>query len=177
MSKTEGAMQRNESVPTRKAPESASDLEQTVAEDKLETPGIGNPGVRVGRHQGTATFMERVGDTNRPGKTARSAHEELARRDPYYAGEDVQQLVEDVKSVESVIPGTKAKVPLDFNAATSEISGWSPEVIRQNLRALSARLGIPLLELIEQSAPKATRLVPMLRDPVDALLYGKRGNE
>jgi hypothetical protein len=127
---------------------------------------------RVAKEQGTATFFSRVGDENAPGKLARSAHEELAEIDPVYAA--AQQLVLDRKALESVSPGLRAMVPLDFNAANSTAGGWSTETLRQNARALGGRVLDPLLDPVIEHAAKASRVVPLLRDPLDAELDRSR---
>lgn len=133
--------------------------------------GVGRNRVRSGDQQAVATFMQRFGDENTPGKNSRAGHEELSDLDPEYAR--LQQLVQDVKSVEAVTPGLKSQVPLDLHGASTKVGGTSMSLLLQNLRAIGARLP-PVLQFVEKTAPRAGQLGLALRDPLDAILELKR---
>lgn len=141
------------------------DIADRVSEIAQRPRGAGRQRARTAKQQGVATFMQRAGDENVPGKNARGSIEDLAARDPEYAR--LFQMVEDAKSIEAVRPGLRALLPMDLSGAVA--AGGTREIVRQNLRALGARLP-PVLESVEKTAPRAGMLVPALRDPLDALL-------
>jgi hypothetical protein len=169
IAKTEGNLERGGPASPVSEPR-PDDLNNLVDEDQALIAQEGaaaagaRPNMRVAQEQGAATFFERVGDTNRPGRLARDPHEELAMRDPEYARH--QQLVLDTKSLDAVRPGLRAMIPLEFNAAVGG-SGW-PQIAIQNSRALGGRLVSPLLGAVARTAPRSARLLPFLRDPLDA---------
>jgi hypothetical protein len=116
-----------------------------------------------------------VGDANVPGKEARAYLEELAAQDPEIARQI--DLLRAKKAQEAVRPSFKALTPLDL-AGTNEAGGYG-QMARQLGRSAAGHVVQPALEyggqeLGGKGGRVAPGLVPLLRDPVDALVGRKK---
>lgn len=133
-----------------------------------------DPDVRVSKEKAGARFFRRAGDPNIPGTENRSYHEDLAKADPVYA--DLLERVTDIKARESMRPGFAPRVPPTFSGALS--FGGIPGALEQLIvRPALGRLVEPALARAGRALPKAARLVPLLRDPLDAFKESRRRQE
>lgn len=135
----------------------------------------GDENVRVSREKRIATLLQRAGDENVPGREAKRYLEELAAQDPEIARQI--ELVRAKKAQEAARFSFEPLVPLNL-AGTNEAAGYGP-AMRQIARASAGRILQPGLEaggaeLGSKGGRYAPGLVPLLRDPVDALLGRKK---
>lgn len=134
-----------------------------------------DPDLRVSKEKAGARFFRRAGDPNVPGLENRSYHEDIAAADPVYA--DLIERVADIKARESMRPGFAARVPPTFSGGLA--FGGVPQALEQLLvRPALGRLVEPALASAGRVLPKALpRLVPLLRDPLDAFRERRRRQE
>lgn len=136
---------------------------------KSRPPG---PRMRQGKRERAATVLDRVGETTDPAKAKRSALERLAAMDPEFkAALDLTQAMKDLEATRfSLKPGVRNSL-----GGTGEAGFWGP-LLRHQGRFLGAKLDSGL-GLGAKVSPKASRLVPLLRDPMDALLLRMKQEE
>lgn len=130
---------------------------------------------RVTKEKMIARLLQRVGDDNVPGQEARRYLEELAAQDPEIARQIA--LVRAKKAQEAVRPSFTPLVPLNL-AQTNEAGGYG-QAARQLGRSAAGHVLQPALEYGGQElGGKGGRLspglVPLLRDPIDALVGKKK---
>lgn len=154
------------SVQRNKPRAVADDLGLELAATSAEAPDV-----RASKREQAATILQRVGDTTEAGKTKRQRLERLRELDPEYAA--ALDLVEAKRAQMAVTPSLKNEVPINLPGMAEGGGFWGP-MIRQNLRVVGGRLIDPSLSLGIRVAPKLSLAVPFLRNPIDALLAGKR---
>lgn len=135
----------------------------------------GDENIRVTKEKMIARLLQRVGDDNVPGQEARRYLEELAQSDPEIARQI--ELVRAKKAQEAVRPSLTPLVPLNL-AGTNEAAGYGPAA-RQVGRAAAGHVLQPALEyggqeLGSKGGRIAPGLVPLLRDPMDAIAGRKK---
>lgn len=156
------------------------ELEETAAADAAEAADVGpgtpkgRPKIRPGKREAGSTFMGRYGDSrSEPGKRKRSGHERLREMDPEF--EAAQDLVAAKRAEEATSMSLQNMVPNSLSSV-GEAGFWGP-MLRQQGRFIGGRLVDPAFGAAARNLPKTARLVPLLRNPIDALLAGKKEKE
>lgn len=135
------------------------------------------PDLRVSKEKAAQRFFRRAGDTNVPGLENRKYHKKIREA---AGGEyvDLLDMVEAAKAREMTRPTVFPEMPGSGQYQDAgKWAGFGPTAI-QLLRAGTARLAEPALQYGRTAIPTATtRLVPLLTDPVAAVLEGRKKKE
>lgn len=131
-----------------------------------------NPRLRVRKEQLATRTLKRAGDVEtEPGLGVAKYLEELGKQDPEFQA--ALDFIANKKALEATRFGLTSNLPLNANKAFQGAANF----LNQNKRAARARILDPAGKALGRGARIAARrgsgLVPLLRDPLDALLYGK----
>lgn len=146
------------------------------SEERVNRGTAEDPDLRVSKEKAGARFLGRVGDVNKPGEEAAEYLEELAKADPEY-----RALIDMVRAAKAR-DATKFTLspPLPGSGTLDETNKWAGfgPTIQQLARWGLARVAEPTLRMGGEAIPTATpRLVPLLTDPVAAVLEGRKKKE
>lgn len=163
-----------EDLPETEISQKLASLSASARKDALKNAEAGKPDLQVNKELAGSTMLSRIGDTDRPGLRNRKLIDDMIKRDPEGAGEIMQYLM-DVKSREATGARLTSPVPSNFSKAMS-LFGLIP-MGEQATRFVGGRLIEPMLRRGAPGLRKTSRLVPLLRDPLDAFKESRRRQE
>lgn len=118
------------------------------------------PQMRVGKEQAAATTLGRIEDTNVEGLRVAKYLDELAQQDPAFA--QALDFIASKKALEGTRFSAEGMLPTSLTGAVS--AGGLLPTIRQNVRALGARVVDPAADLIGRGVgPGALAVNPILQ--------------
>lgn len=149
------------------APETALPIE--AADDLAETVGKGEK-LRVAKDRSARKTLKRYGtDVTEPALSAQPYLDELADMDPAY-----RQALEQI-ALKKAYEGTRFNLgnalPNSLTGATG-LAGIKPLITQQG--RFLGRLAEPVLGEAQMAGRAGSRLLPLLRDPIDAILERRK---